>query len=176
MLISYHIIFPIIFFHFISLSNLKTSKKSANLVRASFFGGTLKIHPNSMYFFWNAKWPSFREKNTLFKIKHPDNTFGKIGVAKIERSGYKMKLNFMKKVPLSKRSKIEQNRFVLAIFWRRTKFDQFWNYRKYKRLSEDMIKTKICLKTCNFRFHFREFSPPQAAKMGFTSLFQKALF
>ena len=67
----------------------------------------------------------FSGKNTLFKIKHPDNTFGKIGVAKIERSGYKMKLNFMKKVPLSKRSKIEQNRFVLAIFWRRTKFDQF---------------------------------------------------
>ena len=39
----------------------------------------------------------FLKKNTLFKVKHPDNTFGKIGVAKIERSGYKMKLNFMKK-------------------------------------------------------------------------------
>ena len=118
----------------------------------------------------------FFEKGTPFKIKHPDNTFGKIGVAKIERSGYKMKLNFMKKVPLSKRSKIEQNRFVLAIFWRRTKFDQFWNYRKYKRLSVDMIKTKICLKTCNFRFHFRGFSPPQAAKMGFASVLQKSPF
>ena len=118
----------------------------------------------------------FFEKGTPFKVKHPDNKFGKIWVAKIERSGYKMKLNFMKKVPLQKRSKMEQNQVVSAMFLRRTKFDQCWKYRKYKRLSVDMIKTKICLKTRNFRFHIRGFSPPQAAKMGFVSVLQKSPF
>ena len=39
-----------------------------------------------------------------------------------------------------------------------------------------MINTKICLKTCNFPFHFRGFSPPQAAKMGFASVLQKSPF
>ena len=72
--------------------------------------------------------------------------------------------------------KIEQNRFVFAIFWRHIKFDQRWKYRKYKHLSVDMIKTKICLNFGNFRFHIREFSPPQAAKMGFVSVLQKAPF
>ena len=63
-LIGYHhIIFPSPF-HFTSLSNLKTSKKSANLVRTSFFFLALKIHPNSVYFFWNAKWPKFLKKKT----------------------------------------------------------------------------------------------------------------
>ena len=39
-----------------------------------------------------------------------------------------------------------------------------------------MIKTKICLKIGNFRLHIRGFSPPQAAKMGFASMLQKAPF
>ena len=118
----------------------------------------------------------FFEKGTPFKVKHPDNKFGKIWVAKIERSGYKMKFNFMKKVPLQKCSKMEQNQVVLAIFWRRTKFYHCWKYRKYKHLFVDMIKTKICLKIGNFRFHIRGFSPPQAAKMGFVSVLQKSPF
>lgn len=69
-LIGYHhIIFPSPF-HFTSLSNLKTSKKSANLVRTSFFLA-LKIHPNSVYFFWNAKWPIFLKKKHAFQGKTP---------------------------------------------------------------------------------------------------------
>ena len=99
-LIGYHhIIFPINF-HFTSLSNLKTSKKSANLVRTSFFW-LWKFTQILWTFFWNANWSRFLKKNTPFKvpIKHPDNKFGKIWVVKIERFGYKLKLNLMRNVP-----------------------------------------------------------------------------
>ena len=116
------------------------------------------------------------EKKTCFKRKHPDGKFGKFRDVKIERFDYKMMLNYMKKVPRWKCSKNEHSRWILAIFYRRNKLNQRWKYRKCKHLSVDMIKTKICMKFANFQFHIREFSPPQAAKMGFTSLFQKALF